>query len=141
MTRPRPSSARRRRAFATIAALGLIAVVGVTLAAVATLLAGDVKRTRRAAEDAQLRQLLLAGEAAARATLGATNQPGEVALKLPSELESAGITLMIERLDNADSAENVQFRVTARGGDGRSIAQTLRYTRAAEGWRLQTAEL
>ena len=140
MTRPRPSSARRR-AFATVAALGLIAVVGVTLAAVATLLTSDVKRTRRAADDAQLRQLLVAGEAAARASLAGTDQPREVALKLPTELESTGITLTIERLDGGNPADGVQFRVTARGGDGRSVAQTLRYTRAAEGWRLDAAEL
>jgi hypothetical protein len=135
-----PARRLTRRAFATVAALGLIAVVGVTLAALATLLAGDVKRTVGGAADAQLRQLLIAGEAAARASLAHDGAPGEVTLALPDELQSTGITLTIRRLDGVPP-DAVRFEVTARDSDGRSATQTLHYARAGDRWQLLAAQL
>jgi hypothetical protein len=128
---------RRNRAFAAITALALVGIVGVTLATLTAVFARDVKRSLRQQDEAQLRQLLIAGEIAARESLG---QPGagETAVTVPQELASAGISLTWERLGEIKN-EGVEVRVIARVGDGRSLSQSLRYVKTEKGWQLQDA--
>src|SRR5687767_11870497 len=86
-----------RRAFATVTAVALIGVVGAILAMLAGLLASQVRRNIGQSEDAQLRQLLVAGELAARQSLG-RSEAGPVNVPLPAELQSAGMSLSFEIL-------------------------------------------
>jgi hypothetical protein len=131
---------KRDKAFATITALAIIGLIGVTLATLTALFARDVKRSLRLNQDAQLRQLLIAGELAARESLGAEAAGGEVAVTLPQDLQSAGLSLAYERLSRAE-ADGVEVRVTARGADNRSVSQTLAYVKGADGWKLRSAGL
>ena len=128
---------KRDRAFATITALALVGIVGVTLATLTAIFARDVKRSLRQHDDAQLRQLLIAGEIAARGSLG-REATGEVAVALPDELQSAANSLALQRLDG-NQADVIEVRVTARAGEGRSMRQTLKYAKDGDGWRLQSA--
>jgi type II secretory pathway component PulK len=128
----------RRRGFATLIALGLIGLIGAALAALAVSFSHDVKRNARQMEDAQLRQLLIAGEAAARGSISGQVQPEKV--ELPAELGSAGMSVTWERTAEA-SADGVQVRATARTTENRSAAQMLRFVKEANGWVLQSAEL
>jgi hypothetical protein len=136
----RPFARIRQSAFATIAALGLVAVVGISLAALTALLARDVQRTVRQSQDAQLRQVLIAGEAAARASLSRDGLARDFSLKLPPELESSGTSITFEPLEST-STDTFRIRITARGADGRAMTQTLQYVRAAGRWELGSAEL
>ena len=137
--RRRPHS---RRAFATLTALGIIVVVAVAIAALTAVVAHDVKRSIRQADDAQVRQLLLAGELAARASL-ADGLPGRSNVPLPGELASAGYSLRFEGVAAAGGGANgtLDIRVTVHRPDGRTASQLIRYARAGDGWRLRAAEL
>jgi hypothetical protein len=139
----------RPRAFATLTALGLVVVVGIAITALTALVAQDVKRSIRQSEEAQVRQLLLAGELAARASLGA-KAAGQANVPLPPELSSAGYSLRVEDVTSDDRVDaaiatpvaDVHVRVTAYRPDGRTASQHLRYGRTdAGGWQLRTAEL
>ena len=136
----RPHSTTRHHAFATVAALALVAVVGISLTVLTTLLARDLKRTTHQSQDAQLRQLLIAGESAVRASLDKQGHARDVSLKLPPELEASGASIAFEPVEPA-SEDTVRIRVTARGADGRSMSQTLQYGRSVERWELRAAEL
>ena len=128
----------RKRAFATITALALVGIVGVTLATLTGIFARDVKRSLRQHDDAQLRQLLIAGEIAARASLGGERAAGEVKVGLPQELQSAGASLTYQTVPG-DASDVIEVRVTAAAGEGRSRSQTLKYAKAANGWELRSA--
>jgi hypothetical protein len=127
----------RRRAFATITALALVGIVGITLATLTAVFARDVKRSLRQHDDAQLRQLLIAGEIAARESLG-REATGEITVALPDELQSADNSLAFQRLDGSQ-VDVVEMRITARDGGGRSMRQTLTYAKGGNGWQLQSA--
>lgn len=131
----------RRRAFATLTALGLVVVVAIALTALTALVAQDVKRSLRQSQDAQVRQLLVAGEVAARASLR-EGIPGQTDVALPVDLSRAGYSLRFESLpSDAPAAADVHIRVTGYRPDGRSESQSLRYVRAGDVWELRTAEL
>jgi Tfp pilus assembly protein PilX len=132
----------RRRGFAALTALALIAIVGLGLAAMASLFAAETRRTGRHRDDAQLRQLMLAGEAAAREALARGGRQGDV--PLPAELASAGTRLTFAPADEPPpppGADAARVRVTAVTGEGRVMSQVLGYARAGDGWTLRSAEL
>ena len=85
------SPMRIRRAFATIMALMLMALVGVAMSAMAMRLSTLARQGRAMREDAQVRQLLLAG------TRVAAWSPGDAerAIELPAELDGAGAKLVV----------------------------------------------
>lgn len=56
-----------KRGMATFTAIVMAATLGIALASIGAVFAHQAKRTRAAQDDAQLRQLLLAGAAAAQA--------------------------------------------------------------------------
>jgi hypothetical protein len=129
------------RGFATLTAIALVALVAVAMAAAAAVFRLDVRRTAAAVDDAQLRQMLLAGERAARARLdaraGAPAAAAGEAVALPPPLAAAGATLRISIApDAAGAAATVEAALA-----GRAAAQTLRYERGPGGWRLASAEL
>ena len=91
-----------RRGFAMIVAVALVALVAVALGAVMSLFRLDLDRTANALEQAQLRQMLLAGERAARGqleTVTANPQgaqgPAPVVVALPAALVADGGALSV----------------------------------------------
>ena len=126
-----------RRGMALLMAVLMISIVAGSLAALTLAFAAQARRTTRHAQDAQLRQLLLAGQVAAQQTIGQSAN-GEVSL--PAELRSAGGSVRYETISGS-GADEMQVRVVARVGEGRSMTQTLRFTRNADHWELRAAEL
>lgn len=103
----------RRRGFATFTAIVMLGVVGAAIAAGAAWSAAQWRRSQDARVDAQLRQLLIAGE------VYASGAAGTHTVELPEAMLVA-----VER-DGADATVSASWR-------GRRMTQTLRY----EGGRL-----
>jgi hypothetical protein len=126
-----------RRGMALLMAVLMISIVAGSLAALTLAFAAQAKRTTRHAQEAQLRQLLLAGQVAAQRG-GGQSANGEVSL--PAELRSAGASVRYEMIPGS-GADQMQVRVMARLGEGRSMTQTLRFARNVDRWELRAAEL
>lgn len=129
----------RRDAFATVAAVVLTGLVSVALLATVTLLRNDALRTRRAVAEAQLRQLLLAGQVAASAALTDNeNERRVLKIDLPEELTaSSSLTLV---LDPANQPDLLTATLEA-GHDGFYQSQALTYRRVDGRWALAEAQL
>ena len=137
----RTISRRSRRGFAVLTAIVLTALVAVAIAAALSVFRTNLSRTAAVASDAQLRQLLLAGERVARARLAS---PADGAgqgerVELPAALPQDGATLHIDAVGPRTEGA-AAFRVTATLS-GRRASQTLRYENRAGGWALADAEL
>jgi hypothetical protein len=87
----KPRRSGNRAAFATTMALMLIALVGVAMAAATANLATSARQTRAMREEAQLRQLLLAGTEFLRSLPG----EGEYRVTLPPPLKDEGAKLTV----------------------------------------------
>jgi hypothetical protein len=118
-------------------AVMMIAIVAGSLAALMLAFAAQAKRTTRQAQDAQLRQLLLAGQVAAQQAVG---HSANREVTLPADLVAAGASVRYETIEGS-GADDVQVRVVARFGEGRTKTQTLRFARTADRWVLRSAEL
>ncbi len=132
-------SGHARGGFAMVVAITLMGLVAATLAVLATLLVSEAKRTGAAATEAQLRQLLIAGEAvAAQQTqkLVETNGKDQI-VALPQELAEGKASLALKSSRNR---EGVDVIVTAKY-QGREATQTLRFARRGAGWELADARL
>ena len=127
----------RRRGMALLMAVLMISVVAGSLAALTLAFAAQAKRTTRHAQDAQLRQLLLVGQIAAQQAVGKSPK-GEITV--PEALRAAGASVGYETIPGS-GADEVQVRVVARLGEGRSMTQTLRFARSGDRWELRAAEL
>jgi hypothetical protein len=121
----------RHRGFVMIVAITLLGLVGATLAVMAMLFAGEAKRVQSVMAETQLRQLLIAGEAAARSRLdaGATTQP--VTVELPPALAGASVTI---------SGDSTSVRIAA-SYQGRHAAQTVSYVKDGSAWRISKLTL
>ncbi len=118
----------RRRGFASLAGLGLLALVAAATAALAQRFADDARQTIDHATDAQLRQLLVAAAVAAK--------QDDVTLALPAELAD-DFTVRID-----ESIEGDRRTVTiAADGLHQTERQVLMYTRQASDWRLEQVQL
>jgi type II secretory pathway pseudopilin PulG len=139
MTRATPRSLRPhgRRGMAMLMAVMMISIIAAALAALTLSFSAQAKRTARQAQDAQLRQLLLAGQFAAQQSIGHT-AGGDVAL--PADLRSEGTSVRYETIPG-NKVDETQIRVVARLDGGRTMTQTLRFTRVADHWELRAAEL
>ena len=132
-----------RRGFAMLTAIALVALVAVAMAAAASVFRLDLRRTVTGAEDAQLRQLLFAGERIARAKLPREDGKVESAagpVQLPPALAAQGASMNVGVAPKADNADAAVATVEATLG-GRAAAQTLRYERGPGGWRLAGVEI
>jgi hypothetical protein len=135
----RPPAARR--GFATLTAVALIALVAMALVATGSLFNAEFRRTQRATEEAQLRQLLLAGERAARDALAANaaNEPGKpINVELPTSLTAGGARLSLTPAATAPSEGGMTVAVTARLSN--VLEQRLTFARRGEIWELTTVE-
>lgn len=131
----------RSRGFAIIVAIAMLALVGAAILVITREFSFNMTRTRLATQDAQLRQLLLAG--AQDATIRARGWGGEVALStwqidLPQPLKQDGATLSLEARPVSSIA--VEIRIDARI-ERRQSSQLLYFNRHDERWTLTDAEL
>lgn len=108
-----------RRGLATVAAIILLGLAGLAMAALAALVHFDAQRTRLHRTDAQLRQMLLIGAAAAR-----SSGPAEQAIALPKSLADEGASLTLRR-------QGPQATIEATLA-GRRLQQTLRLSPNAQ---------
>jgi type II secretory pathway component PulK len=124
---------RRPGGFALIVALGLLFIVGATLAVLAAMFSGEVQRTSSKQTETQLRQLLIAGETIAQAHLDnrAVTQPANV--DLPPALARDGATLSI-------TGNPHRTRIKAQL-DGRRAAEIVSFTKREIGWTISNVQL
>ena len=131
-----------RRGFAMIVAIGLVALVAMAIATVLALVRLDLRRTAESLEQAQLRQMLLAGERAAGEQLAASEAAPaaqDVAVALPPGLAADGASLKL-RLEPGPKDGTAAATVEAALA-GKALAQTLRYQRGPDGWQLAAVQL
>ena len=126
----------RRRGVAAATAVTMLALVGVTLAAMGSLFAAEARRTRDATAEAQLRQLLLAGAAVATQRIPLT---AEATVELPPSLAADGARLVVRPM-KAPDANAVVIEVDAAVAD-RQMTQTLRYAQRDGRWQVDGATL
>lgn len=133
---------RRRYAkqpgFATFTAITLITLVALAVMAMTLLTMLDARRQQHAQTEAQLRQMLLAGAAAAPTILIEFDPLGEHTITLPEALASRGasLTAKVDRL----YADGRQVTLTAALPRGRA-QQTLIFESMPGGWVLSDASL
>ncbi len=123
------------RAFATATALTLLAFVAVLLAAMGSAIGIEARRTREAAAQTQLRQLLLAGAAAASdesAPIGTTNVP------LPSILNDDAPRLTIEIAMPSERLRTAMIETSFATRHARQLAQ---FSRRDGRWHLISATI
>ena len=138
-----------RRGFGALVAILLLVIVAAMLPVIAGAFTANAKRTRTQADDAQLRQLLIAGAmfAKGQATAGAggeigagaTTQPTAVDIALPPGLADAAakLTYSLARSD----ADHASATIRAQLGS-RSMQQTLALERHPDGtWHATGAVL
>lgn len=128
----------RRRAFAVIFALFLLALVGAALLALTSLMTTDARRSTRAATDAQVRQLLHAGAVAAAQRLrgDGTIPPAFAEVTLPPSLGGNAARLTLVAVAKADGAVvTVEARI-----DDRAARQRVLFRSSERGWNVAEVE-
>ncbi|HXE55742.1 MAG TPA: hypothetical protein VN541_22150 [Tepidisphaeraceae bacterium] len=132
---------RHSRGFATLVALALLGMVAAVTALLITNLRFAVMRTSLMPQDAQLRQLLLAGarDVAARARQWGAQPPRDSwSIQLPSDLadQHAGVTIH----PSEAGADAVIVQVEARF-DSRRAGESVRLNRGGARWKITGASL
>jgi Na+-transporting NADH:ubiquinone oxidoreductase subunit NqrC len=134
MTRRRHA---KNSAFAAVTAIVLLGLVASTLAAMAMMFAAEARRTRNAAADAQLRQLLIAGATEVEQRLSKGQTTFDTKLAAPADGA-------IQLTATSDGDAGVRAVVAATLGRRRQ-EQTLRFSRTAaaagDKWKLAAVEL
>lgn len=133
----RPVDTRRGHGFAIIVAVVMIAILGMTLLALTTLFQTDTHRSMRNRAEGQLRQLLIAGGAAAMQRASAEPQvidPTQHAV--PDAIENASLTIAYE----PEGESMIRATVTARI-DVHQAVQTITFTQTETGWALRDTQL
>ena len=123
--------------FATVMAVSLIALIAMALTAMMWRIKDDTFAVRADRRSAELRQLLIAGAAAAPRLLGDASEEWQI--PLPPHLADRSGAVTLRRLPAERDFERL-VRVEARL-DGVTKWQTLRYARGQQGWGLMGADL
>jgi len=117
---------------ASIIAVVMIGLVGIALVTLGTVFAGQFKRTRAAAADAQLRQMLTAG-----AVMATQMSADDKDISLPKELADDGAKLHVTVHRDGDRAT---AEIEANLG-ARSMDQTVHLERRDGRWKVAAAAL
>ena len=129
-----------RRGSAALLAVTMVGLAGVMIAALASLFAAEARRTRDAAAEAQLRQLLVAGASLAfECVRAATPIAADTAIQPPASLVIDNARVTMRLLPPAD-VDTARVEVHAVLGE-REMSQTLRFVRRDAGWSLAGATL
>jgi type II secretory pathway pseudopilin PulG len=136
MTKP----TTRKKGFAMITAIFLMSLVTMTLTVLMTTIYGDAQRTQSQTEDAQLRQLLLAGTEFAQLNLpNSVSQLGNIPITLPNSLRDDEASLTIE-IQTIHSPSDVELEVDATLPHHK-MTNHLHLTRQANRWQITEAHL
>jgi hypothetical protein len=130
--------ARRRSGFAMVMAIFLMALSAMTLTALGVTLFTQARRTQMAAEDAQIRQLLMAGTVFAAEQVK-SNSMGSVDVPLPDALREDSAKLTVDVEEGTASGERTA-EVEASVPRYRS-SEHLRLVLRAGGWEVVEANL
>jgi type II secretory pathway component PulK len=126
---------QHRGGFALMLAIVLLGLVAMTLVAIAATSFMQSQRSRALAEDAQLRQLLLAGADVAVSRLE-KSAPLDATIPLPESLTEQGATLMLHGQTDGDH-QTVDITATL---DRRNLTQRLHLVHGTS-WQVVSAEL
>jgi hypothetical protein len=131
----------RRGGFVLLFALGIVAVVGVAILALASLQSYDGRRTVERIRETQLEQMLLAGAMEAPSHLGEVQPTNDQAwnVQLPAGLTSRGGTLQT-RITSVQSDTNCAIVIRATL-EGKSLQQSVTFARQGNQWKLTSARL
>jgi hypothetical protein len=129
---------KTRRGFALIVAIALVAMVAMTIASIGFVMRTEVLRTRAAGDEAQLRQLLLAGTQTARARLAAAGGKADGAMALPDSLAGAGASVSLT--EESTAADQAAVRIEASLGS-RRLSQVVHFVQKSGAWQVDAAEL
>jgi type II secretory pathway component PulK len=127
---------KSRSGIAMILAIFLIGFVALTLAGLGETLTTQIQRTVRARQDAQLRQLLLAGAEIAQVRLN-VGLALDAPIELPAILRAQDATLQLKSSDDAD-----EKRVEALAKfEGVSLSEELSFGQTSGHWQMIDAQL
>lgn len=124
-----------------IIALAMIVMVAIALLALATRFATEAKMTRYAAQDAQVRQLLLAGTVAARDKLSQPeplHRAKPLAIQVPAD-PTGDVTSLAMQFEPLDADDSHRVLIDARVGN-RHRRQLLRFELQKTKWQLVEAD-
>jgi len=147
VTRPAPEfdrvprcRRRRQRGFAGIMAILLLILVASTLAVLGWAAVVEARRSRATQDEAQLRQLLSAGAAAAGRMLDSSGDvsAGARDVAIPSELAGTNASLKLTFAPAGPDREQVEVRATVLR---RQARQTVEFTRATGHWTVAAVSL
>lgn len=129
-----------RSAFAAATAITFLAFAGVILGALMASFALDVKRSAATADNTQLRQLLLAGAAAARDRLedSATADSSQFELSLPATLDQDDHLSVTLTIGTPTSTATADIQATVGQSSAR---QRLTFRRTATTWQVVEVKL
>jgi hypothetical protein len=132
-----PARAHHGHGFATFTAVVMISIVGTSLLALTLLFQADHERSMSQGAEVQLRQLLIAGAAAAVDAVGQDPQiTGIQTLQTPADLDDAKLAITYQTI----KPSVLRATVTTRIGDYKAI-QILAFVATDTGWRLADAQL
>jgi len=134
MRSPKLQNQNAKRGTALIAVIIMMTFVAAAVVAMGVLFTTETKRTRTTVEAAQLRQMLLAAEPAARAELARGTADRDVPLAIPIN----GGTLNMHFSDAGNGKALV--RATAHIGDAVAVS-AMTYGRRENGWAIENAVL
>jgi Tfp pilus assembly protein PilE len=128
------------RGFVMLAALAVLAVVGVAILALATAMSYDGRRTMERAQRAQLDQLLLsaATDAAEHFKTSSPTVGDWWNVDLPDVLaeQNAELVTTVVSADESNTSVAISARISKH-----SAQQVLRFRRGTDGWKLVGAEI
>jgi type II secretory pathway component PulK len=134
----RPSA--RQKGFAMVTAIFLMSLVTMTLTVLIAAIYSDAQRTKSLAEDAQLRQLLLAGSQIAQSQLpDSITQTSNIPVTLPDSLKNDGANLTIQ-IQSIQSSTDVTVEIEATLPH-HQLTNQLHLTRANNTWQITTTSL
>lgn len=131
---------QQHRGFTIILAVVLLGLIAVAVAMIVHQLGYELRRTRTAYEDAQLRQLLLAGAQDVASNSDRYNGQGQMTpqkVKLPKSLEDAGASLSVTRQEAPGKTGDIG--ITARVGS-REASESLRWEESSHRWSVVLPE-
>jgi hypothetical protein len=120
-----------------IAAIALMSLSAMTLTLLGTTIFNQSRRTQILSEDAQLRQLLIAGATFAQSHVQ-QNSTGDFPIPLPetSESPSAQLTVRINRISISQFAADIEASIPHH-----RLTQHLIFTRESDVWQISQAQL
>src|SRR5450432_871982 len=130
---------RRNHGFVLLMGLLLLALVGATLALLATSGSTDARRTLEKSRQAQLQQMLLAAVFDAHEHLSSKASLGDAwKIEMPSNLTSRNAAIE-SKIQSGDAAHVIIFVHATL--DREAMDQTLKFSREENNWRMVSAEL